>query len=174
LHNLASGARPRGRKRQATISTSTLRSSSRQDLDERRILIEAEHPELHRALESDRHEIHLGGETLNPTPHIAMHEVVANQLSADNPPDVERTAQRLVAAGYERRPSTTCTRQSSAHPPFSSGLRERGRVGMVVSVASILCELRSRRSSPALVPLRVPDDFWQIVRGGVLWPARRS
>ena len=73
-----------------------------EDADERRILIEAEHPELHRALESGRQEIHIGGETLNPTLHIAMHEVVANQLWDDNPPEVWRTAQRLVAAGYER------------------------------------------------------------------------
>lgn len=72
------------------------------DPDERRILIEAEHPELHAALESDRHEIHRGGETINPTLHIEMHEVVANQLWDDNPPEVWRTAKRLLAAGYER------------------------------------------------------------------------
>src|SRR3954447_4202366 len=72
------------------------------DPDERRILIEAEHPELHRALESGRDEIHLGGETINPTLHIAMHEIVANQLWDDNPPEVWRTAQRLLAVGYER------------------------------------------------------------------------
>ncbi len=72
------------------------------DPDERHILIEAEHPELHAALESGRHEIHLRGETINPALHIAMHEVVANQLWDDNPPEVWRTAKRLLAAGYER------------------------------------------------------------------------
>src|SRR5438477_10184017 len=72
------------------------------DPDERRILIEAEHPELHAALESDRHEIHLGGETISPTLHISMHEVVANQLWDDDPPEVWRTAQRLLASGYVR------------------------------------------------------------------------
>jgi Domain of unknown function (DUF1841) len=72
------------------------------DPDERRILIEAEHPELHTALESGREEIHLGGATINPGLHIAMHEVVANQLWEDNPPEVWQTAQRLLVAGYER------------------------------------------------------------------------
>jgi hypothetical protein len=32
--------------------------------DERRILIEAEHPELHTALDSGKEEIHLGGATI--------------------------------------------------------------------------------------------------------------
>jgi hypothetical protein len=72
------------------------------DPDKRRILIEAEHPELHAALESGRAEIHRDGETINPALHIAMHEVVANQLWDDNPPEVWRTAERLLAAGYER------------------------------------------------------------------------
>ena len=31
-----------------------------------------------------------------------MHEIVANQLWADDPPEVWQTATRLLAAGYER------------------------------------------------------------------------
>lgn len=72
------------------------------DPDDRHVLILAEHSELHRAIESGRREIHVGGETINPTMHITMHEVVANQLWDDNPPEVWQTARRLLDAGYER------------------------------------------------------------------------
>lgn len=71
------------------------------DPDERRLLIEAEHPELREALERDE-EILVGGEPMNPRLHIAMHEIVANQLWDDDPPESWQTAQRLLAAGYER------------------------------------------------------------------------
>lgn len=74
----------------------------RGDEDDRRILIEAEHPELHEALRSDVDEVHAGGATINPRLHVAMHEIVANQLWADDPPEAWTTAQRLVAAGYDR------------------------------------------------------------------------
>jgi hypothetical protein len=71
------------------------------DPDERRLLIEAEHPELRDALERDE-EILVGGEPMNPRLHIAMHEIVANQLWDDDPPATWQTAQRLLADGYER------------------------------------------------------------------------
>jgi Domain of unknown function (DUF1841) len=72
------------------------------DEDERRILILAEHPELYDAIEAGLDEIHQHGTTINPTLHIAMHEIVANQLWDDDPPEVWHTAQRLLNAGYER------------------------------------------------------------------------
>jgi hypothetical protein len=72
------------------------------DEDDRRTLILAEHPELHRALEAGLSELHVDGATINPALHLAMHEIVANQLWADDPPEVWETAQRLLAAGYER------------------------------------------------------------------------
>ena len=72
------------------------------DPDERRILLEAEHPELHRALRRGDEEVVIGGEPINPRLHIVMHEIVANQLWDDDPPETWRTAQRLVALGYER------------------------------------------------------------------------
>jgi uncharacterized protein DUF1841 len=72
------------------------------DEDERRMLIEAEHPEFREASEDDVDEIHLGGRVVSPNLHIAMHEIVANQLWADEPPEVWQTAQRLTAAGYDR------------------------------------------------------------------------
>ena len=72
------------------------------DEDERRILIEAEHPELLRALRGGQREVHVEGRAMNPVLHIAMHEIVANHLWANDPPEVWETAQRLVAAGYPR------------------------------------------------------------------------
>jgi hypothetical protein len=70
--------------------------------DDRRLLILAEHPELERAIEEGRKEIHLGARAVNPALHIAMHEIVANRLWADEPPEMWETAQRLHAAGYDR------------------------------------------------------------------------
>jgi hypothetical protein len=72
------------------------------DEDDRRMLILAEHPELHRALEAGLTEIHVQGRSINPALHLAMHEIVANQLWTDDPPEVWHTATRLLAAGYER------------------------------------------------------------------------
>lgn len=69
--------------------------------DERRILIESEHPEMRRALDDGR-DLHVGSEVINPRLHIAMHEIVANQIWADDPPEVWRTAERLLAGGRDR------------------------------------------------------------------------
>jgi hypothetical protein len=71
------------------------------DEDERRILIEAEHPEMRQALDDDR-DIHAGTEVVNPQLHIAMHEIVANQIWANNPPDMWDTANRLLGEGHDR------------------------------------------------------------------------
>jgi hypothetical protein len=57
------------------------------DPDDRRILIEAEHPELHEALREEWDEIDLHGQTMSPRLHLAMHESVANQLWDDDPPE---------------------------------------------------------------------------------------
>ena len=65
-------------------------------------MILAEHPEFHRAVEAGRSEVHVKGTTINPDLHLATHEIVANQLWADDPPEVWQTARRLLAAGYER------------------------------------------------------------------------
>jgi len=74
----------------------------RDDEDQRRILIEAEHPELKQALDEGTDEVHHRTETMSPALHIAMHEIVTNQLWADDPPEMWQTAERLTAAGYER------------------------------------------------------------------------
>ena len=74
----------------------------RDDEDDRRLLIQAEHPEFHQALATGQREIHVGGVTVNPVLHVAMHEIVANQLWANDPPEMWETVARLVSAGYER------------------------------------------------------------------------
>jgi hypothetical protein len=58
------------------------------DPDERRLLIEAEHPTLRQALDDDLDEVVLDGQLMNPRLHIALHEIVAERLWADDPPEV--------------------------------------------------------------------------------------
>jgi Domain of unknown function (DUF1841) len=70
------------------------------DPDERRLLIEGEHPEYHDALtDPDFHGEIDGG---NPRLHITMHEIVANQLWDDDPPEAWQAAKRLRDAGMDR------------------------------------------------------------------------
>ena len=75
---------------------------NRDDEDDRRLLIQGEHPEFHQALATGQREVHVEGVTINPVLHIAMHEIVATQLWANDPPEMWDTAVRLLAAGYER------------------------------------------------------------------------
>jgi hypothetical protein len=69
---------------------------------DRHFLIVAEHPELQQAIDDDQDEITVRGNLMSPRLHISMHEIVANQLWTDDPPETWSTAQRLVAVGYER------------------------------------------------------------------------
>ena len=41
------------------------------------------------------------GEPFNPRLHVAMHQIVANQLLADALPETWRTVQRLADLGYD-------------------------------------------------------------------------
>jgi hypothetical protein len=72
------------------------------DLDDRRVLILADHPELRAAVENEIREVKLQGQIVNPELHITLHEVAANQLWNDDPPEAWRTAQRLLRMGYDR------------------------------------------------------------------------
>jgi len=72
------------------------------DRDERRILIEAEHPEFADALDRDEEFVIIDGEEVDPRLHLTLHEIIVEQLWEDDPPEAWRTAQRLTAAGYER------------------------------------------------------------------------
>lgn len=60
------------------------------DEDERALLIEALHPEFADALHGED-DVLVGGQTVNPRLHVAMHQVVANQLLADDPPEAWQT-----------------------------------------------------------------------------------
>jgi hypothetical protein len=70
--------------------------------DDRRVLVLAEHPELWEAIDNDVDEVDLDGHTMSPRLHVTLHEVVANQLWQDDPPEMWITAQRLTAAGHDR------------------------------------------------------------------------
>lgn len=72
------------------------------DADERRLMIEFDHPELREALVSGTREIVLHGEVMSPGMHISMHEVVANQIWDGEPEVTRQTAERLSGLGYER------------------------------------------------------------------------
>lgn len=70
--------------------------------DDRRVLIEAEHPELEDALDRDPPELVLHGRLVNAALHVAMHQVVATQLWDDTPPQMWAAAARLSGLGYCR------------------------------------------------------------------------
>ncbi len=70
------------------------------DEGELTFLIEAQHTDFQDALRSDD-EMIVGGEPFSPRLHIAMHQIVANQLLADEPPQTWQTVQRLAGMGYD-------------------------------------------------------------------------
>jgi len=70
------------------------------DPAERRLLIEGEHPEYHAALADPGFDGEIDG--VNPRRHIAIHEVVANQLWEDDPAEAWRAAKQLHEAGMDR------------------------------------------------------------------------
>ena len=72
------------------------------DPDVRAVVIRADHPELDRALHDGKDELIVDGEPMSIRLHLTMHQVLANQLADDDPPEVYLTAQRLLASGYER------------------------------------------------------------------------
>jgi len=71
------------------------------DEDERGFLLEAQHLEMAEALERHEEIITESGETVNPTLHVTLHGVVANQLLADDPPETWQTVRRLAGLGYD-------------------------------------------------------------------------
>ena len=64
------------------------------------MLIEALHLEFADALHGED-DVIVGAETVNPRLHVAMHQVVANQLLADDPPKTWLTVRRLAGLGYD-------------------------------------------------------------------------
>jgi len=70
------------------------------DEDELTFLIEAQHTEFEDALRSGE-EVTADGEPFSPRLHVAMHQVVASQLLADDPPETWQAVQRLAGLGYD-------------------------------------------------------------------------
>lgn len=70
------------------------------DPDERAILIQGEHPEYHDALADPGFEGEIDG--VNPRLHLLMHEIVANQLWDNDPPETWHAARRLRDLGHDR------------------------------------------------------------------------
>jgi hypothetical protein len=70
------------------------------DPDERALLIKGEHPELHEALADPDFDSKAVG--FSPRFHLTMHEVIANQLWDNDPPEVWQAAQRLRDQGVDR------------------------------------------------------------------------
>ena len=70
------------------------------DPDDRRLLIEGEHPEHHQILTDPAAGDEIGG--VNPRLHLSIHEIVANQLWEDDPPEVWQAATRLRNRGVDR------------------------------------------------------------------------
>ena len=68
------------------------------DENELVFLIEAQHTEFEDALRSDE-EMIIDGEPFSPRLHIAMHQVVASQMLADDPPGTWQTVFRLDVDG---------------------------------------------------------------------------
>lgn len=70
------------------------------DPDERGLLIKGEHPELHEALAEPDFDTDAAG--FSPRFHLTMHEVIANQLWDNDPPEVWQAARRLRDQGVGR------------------------------------------------------------------------
>jgi hypothetical protein len=70
------------------------------DEGELTFLVEAQHTEFEDALRGDD-EMIVGGEPFSPRLHVAMHQIVASQLLADDPPQTWQTVQRLAGLGYD-------------------------------------------------------------------------
>lgn len=72
------------------------------DPHDRTFLIMAEHPKFARAIRRGADVVKEEGIEVNPHLHIAMHEVVANQLWDGKPKEVWPTVDRLRQKGYKR------------------------------------------------------------------------
>jgi hypothetical protein len=73
-----------------------------EDDDDLSLLLEAQHPEFADALRN-HHEVIVDGERANPRLHVLMHQVVARQLLADDPPETWQTVRRLAMTGTTSR-----------------------------------------------------------------------
>ena len=71
------------------------------DEGERAFLLKAQHLEMEEALERHEEVMTPSGELMNPTLHVALHGLIANQLLSGDPPQTWQTVQRLAGLGYD-------------------------------------------------------------------------
>ena len=86
--------------RKATIDGEEYDRLDPADPDERSLLIESEHPEFREYLADSSWQGEIDG--MNPRFHLTMHEVIANQLWDDEPPETWQAAKRLREQGMDR------------------------------------------------------------------------
>jgi uncharacterized protein DUF1841 len=125
------------------------------DEHDRTILVLAEHPELRSAIESGRDKIHHHGRVVNPQLHLAMHEIVANQLLANEPPEMWDTAKRLTGAGYERHEVLHMLASIGRCCVVRSGVKLkpfRCRFGQIIEASSSNAAAQRRRLARASMP----------------------
>lgn len=89
-------------KRRGRVTDIDLSLLDPDDEDDRYFFILAEHPELVSALENEVDEMEQHGAVVNPRLHLSIHQIVANQLWQNDPPEAWATAKRMVSLGYER------------------------------------------------------------------------
>jgi hypothetical protein len=73
-----------------------------ENADERSVLIRLAHPELDDAIAHGRGDLTMGGQAMNPRLHLALHEIVAEQIIECEPPEAFATAKRLIELGRDR------------------------------------------------------------------------
>jgi Domain of unknown function (DUF1841) len=113
------------------------------DPDVRAVAIRADHPELDRAPRNGEDELVVDGEPMSIRLHLTMHQVLANQLADDDPPEVYLTARRLLAAGYERHEvlhmlAAPIAEQIHATLQAGAGIRPRPASGRARRAAGIM------------------------------------
>jgi Domain of unknown function (DUF1841) len=118
------------------------------DPDDRGMLIEGEHPEYHEAL-ADPDSDTVDG--VNPRLHITVHEIVANQLWDDNPPEAWQAVKRLLATGMDRHDVLHAIGEVLVEH-LHGVLTGRGPTDPARYVAEI--EKLGRTGPPQVVPLR--------------------
>jgi Domain of unknown function (DUF1841) len=146
------------------------------DEDERAMLIEALHPEFTDALHGEG-DVIVDGQTINPRLHVAMHQVVANQLLAGDPPETWQTVQRLAGLGYDWHNIMHMIASLVTEDVYSALIHREGDFGLLIPAAVVgsADEDASRPPVCPAFPLRssvVPLPAGWSGRGGEGWAGR--
>ena len=71
------------------------------DEDDRAEIIRLAHPELAAAIAAGEEAVVIGGEAVNPRLHLLMHQVVADRLLHDDPPEDWLALEELIERGVD-------------------------------------------------------------------------